>query len=89
MEHWQDIHKHSGNIPIFNILGTLFGNIPGISQGTFPHIPGIYYGNVPRIFHEHIFAWWVLNIKVIVTKIKHYQLKNILMKLDHIEIYYK
>ena len=26
----------------------------------------------------------ILNIKVVVIEIKHYQLKNILMKLDHI-----
>ena len=36
------IKKHSGNIPIFNIPGTLFANIPGISKGTFSE----YSGNI-------------------------------------------
>ena len=35
------------------------GIFPGIRE-PFPNIPGIYYGNVPRIFHEHIFARWVV-----------------------------
>ena len=49
--------EHSGNIPIFNIPGTLyFGNIPRNFIGNWE--PGIYHENVPRIFHEHIFARW-------------------------------
>ena len=51
--------EHSGNIPIFNIPGTLFWEYsPEFHRELFPNIPGIYQGNVPRIFHEHIFARW-------------------------------
>ena len=53
--------EHSGNIPIFNIPGTLFGNIPlKFHRELFLNIPGIYHGIIPRIFHEHIFGQWVL-----------------------------
>ena len=58
--------EHSGNIPIFNIPGTIFreqysGNniceyYPQFLWALFLNIPGIYHGNVPRIFHEYIFA---------------------------------
>ena len=44
----------SGNIPIFNIPGTLFWNF---IENFSPIILGIYQGNVPKMFHEHIFAW--------------------------------
>ena len=40
--------KRSGNNPIFNIPGALFWDIPQY-----------FIGNFFRIFHEHIFAWWV------------------------------
>ena len=52
--------EHSGNIPIFNIPGTLFWEYsPEFQRELFPNIPGKYFGNVPRTFHEHIFARWV------------------------------
>ena len=52
--------EHSGNIPIFNIPGTLFWEYSTeFHRELFPNIPGIYHGNVPRIFHEHIFVRWV------------------------------
>ena len=51
--------EHSGNIPIFNILGTLFGGFfLEFHRGLFPNIPVICHGNVPQIFHELIFARW-------------------------------
>ena len=58
------IHRISmeqpGNIPIFNIPGTLFWNIPRNFIGNFfPNILGTSQGNVPRILNEHIFARWV------------------------------
>ena len=44
--------EHSGNIPIFSMPGTFFGNIPrDIGRELFPDI-------APRILHEHIFARW-------------------------------
>ena len=49
--------EHSGKIPIFNILGTLFWEFsPEFHRELFPNIPGIYHGNVPRIVLEHILA---------------------------------
>ena len=52
--------KQPGNIPIFNIPGTLCRDIPRNFIGNFfPNILGIFKGNVRRIFQEHIFAWWV------------------------------
>ena len=51
--------EHSGNIPIFNIPGTLFWEYSlEFYRELFSNIPGIYHGNVLRIFHKHIFAWW-------------------------------
>ena len=56
--------EHSGNIPIFNIPGTLFWEYsPEFHRELFPNIPGIYHGNVPRIFHEHIFARSVATLR--------------------------
>ena len=53
--------EHSGNIPIFNIPGTLFWEYsPEFHWELFPNIQGIYHGNITRIFHEHIFARWVV-----------------------------
>ena len=53
--------ENSGNIPIFNIPEHYLEIFPGISQGTFSEYSGnIYHGIVPRIFHEHVFARWVL-----------------------------
>ena len=53
--------KHSGNILIFTIPGTLFWEyFSEFHRELFPNITGIYHGNVPQIFHEHIFAWWVM-----------------------------
>ena len=47
------------NTSIFNIPGTLFWNIPRNFIGNFSlNILEKSQGNVPRIFHEHIFAWW-------------------------------
>ena len=43
---------HSGNIPIIDIFGTLFGNIHRNFTGNI--ILGIYHGNVQRIFHEYL-----------------------------------
>ena len=55
--------EHSGNIPIFNIPRTLFWEYsPEFHRELFPNTPGIYHGNVPRKFHEHIFARWVMTI---------------------------
>ena len=52
--------EHSGNIPIFNILGIFFWEYsPEFHIELFPNIPGIYHGNVPQIFQEHIFVRWV------------------------------
>ena len=52
--------EHSGNIPIFNIPGTIFreqysGNniceyYSQFLRALFLNIPGIYHGNVPRIY---------------------------------------
>ena len=53
--------EHSGNIPIFNIPGTLFGNIPRNVWNLF-QIFRECHGNVPRIFHKHIFARWVAQV---------------------------
>ena len=51
--------EHSGNIPIFHVPGTLFlVYSPELHRELSPNIPEIYHGNVPRIFHEHLFAWW-------------------------------
>ena len=51
--------EHSGNIPIFNIPGTLFGNISRNFKGNFfSDILGIYHGNIPLIFYEYIFPQW-------------------------------
>ena len=53
--------ESSRNIPKFNIPGTLFWEYsPEFHRELFPNIPGIYHGYVPRIFHEHIFARWVV-----------------------------
>ena len=47
------------NTSIFNIPGILFWNIPRNFIGNFSlNILEKSQGNVPRIFHEHIFAWW-------------------------------
>ena len=35
----------------------------------FPNILRIYHGNAPRIFHEHIFAWWFPLIHVYANNI--------------------
>ena len=53
--------EHSGNIPIFNIPGTLFGIIRRNVWNLF-QIFRECHGNVPRIFHKHIFAWWVAQV---------------------------
>ena len=52
--------EYSGNIPIFNIPGTLFWEYsPEFHKELFPNIPTIYHGIVPRIFDQHIYAPWV------------------------------
>ena len=52
--------KHSGNVPLFNVPGTLFWEYsPEFHREPFPNIPGMYHGNIRRIFHKHIFAQWV------------------------------
>ena len=38
-----------------------FGIFPWFHWEYFPNIPGIPHGNVPRIFHGHIFAWWIIS----------------------------
>ena len=39
--------EHSGNIPIFNVPGTLFWEYsPEFHREPFPNIPGIYHGNI-------------------------------------------
>ena len=51
--------EHSGNIPIFHVPGTLFWEYSSeFHRELSPNIWAIYLGNVPRIFHDHIFAWW-------------------------------
>ena len=53
--------EQSGNIPVFNIPGTLFWNIPLNFIGNFfPNILGISHGSVSQIFHKHIFVRWGL-----------------------------
>ena len=47
--------------PMF--LEHYFRILPGVSLGIFRSMLGISQGNVPRIFHEHIFAWWGKNAK--------------------------
>ena len=54
------VMQHSRNILIFNIPRTLFGNIFRNFIGFFFNISVIYHGNLPRIFHEHIFARWIV-----------------------------
>ena len=62
-----DFQRHtslekSGNIPVFNIPGILFRNIPRNFIGDcFPNILEISHGKVSWIFHEHIFARMDLN----------------------------
>ena len=52
--------EQPGNIPMFNIPGTLLRNFPqNFIENYFQNILGISQGNVPRIFHEDIFARWV------------------------------
>ena len=52
--------EQSGNIPIFNIPGTLFRNIPeNFIWNIFRNIVEIFHGNVPQIFRKHTFARWV------------------------------
>ena len=52
--------EQSVNIPIFNISGTSFGNIPRNFIGNFfPNILGIYYENISRIFHEQC-SWNII-----------------------------
>ena len=42
--------KHLGNIPIFNIPGTLFENIPGNSIGDFFRI---FWEYIMQMFHKN------------------------------------
>ena len=52
--------EQSGNIPIFNIPGTLFGNIPRNFVGNFFRI---FWEYIMGMFQEYstniYFTWWV------------------------------
>ena len=41
-------------------LNIIWEYSPEFHSELFPNIPGIYHWNVPRIFHEYIFARWVV-----------------------------